>query len=283
MSIFGEPASTSASTQLTKQQTQLVGMGMPHARRYARRPNKALKLQGDTVVDTNAQQTQGQDMALQAASGQQQQLADAGTNASRFLLTDVLRPESNPALAGYIDAATRPIQQKLMEETMPGLRSGAAVAGQYGSTRQGIAEGLASGRASTAIGDTSARIASEGYGQGLDAMTKALGLLPSTQAAALAPAVTTSGVGDVRQQMAQRELDAQQYKRIYNAQVPLSKAQNLIGLASGTPGGSTTTTTTGGSSLLQGALGGAGIGNALLPGIGGLAGGGIGALLSLFD
>lgn len=280
MGLLGGSTTTKNQTILNPQQKALVGLGMPAAKKYAM-TNPTISGKTPMVAGFTAPQMQGQNMALAAAKGGQQNLANESADTSKFLLHDVLFPGSNPALAGTIDAATRPIQQNLMEETLPGLRSGAAVGGQYGSSRQGLAEGLASGRASQAIGDTGAKVANANYQAGLDAMTKALGLVPQTQAAQLAPAVTTSGVGEVQQGQKQDTIDANLARQMYNKNAYITKAQNLIGLASGTPGGGTSSSATGKTGLLSGALGGASLGAKLFPGVAGAAGGaGIGALLA---
>jgi len=65
------------------------------------------------------------------------------TNAMSRLLSG--RPDTT-----YLDQQTNAIQQNaarnLMENVMPGLRSQAVISGQYGGSRQGLAEGLAMSR-----------------------------------------------------------------------------------------------------------------------------------------
>ena len=118
-----------------------------------------------------------------------------------------------------IASAAAPIWQGLAESALPNIRGGAVTTG-YGGSRQGIAEGLASGRAAQEVGRQGQGIATSladaGYGRGLDAMGKALGLTSQIQGAQAAPAESmrtaaglageqvnpalwTSGVGDVRQ------------------------------------------------------------------------------------
>ena len=144
--------------------------------------------------------------------------------------------------------------RNLTESTLPAIRSGATGSGQFGGTRQGIAEGLASGRASQAIGATSAGIANQGYQTGIDAMTKSLALLPQTQQAQLAPALATSGVGDVRQNMSQQLLGEQNLYEQYPQLLPLLLGQTFTGLGASIPaqGSTTTGTASRGNPLLQG-------------------------------
>lgn len=278
MGLLNGSTTTKTETILTPHQKALQNMAMPYAKEYAKR-NMQIPKKATLVQPMNALQKQGQNMALDAAKGAQTDIAKNAAGGSDFLLNKALFPETNPALAKTIDAATRPIQQNLMEETLPGLRSGAAVSGNYGSSRQGIAEGLASGRASQAIGDTGAKVANANYQAGLDAMTKALGLAPQTQAMQATPGLTVSGVGEVQQAQKQAERDANLARYFFNNQIPLTKATNLTALANGQPGSTTATSSSGSTGLLQGALGGAGLGSAI-PGIGTIGGAGIGALLA---
>lgn len=95
--------------------------------------------------------------------------------AQDFLLSgDVLSPDSNPYLKQTADAAVGSLADTLNNEVLPNIRRGATSAGQYGSTRQGIAEGLAIQDFLGEAGNVSADIYSGGYGQGLDAYSGAL-------------------------------------------------------------------------------------------------------------
>lgn len=66
----------------------------------------------------------------------------------------------NPYLKGMYDAGMRGINQQYNEQVLPNIRSGAMGAGQYGGSRQGIAEGIAA-RGLTA---TSSDFANQLYG-----------------------------------------------------------------------------------------------------------------------
>lgn len=275
------------STELTPDQKDLVKLAMPGLKEYAANPPK---LPGySRVAGFDPLQTQGQNMAL-GATGAQQSQADAAGSANQFLLGAALNPDSNEYLGRYIDAATRPITQQLTQSTLPAIRSEAATTGNFGSSRQGIAEGLASQAASQAVGDTTAKIASDAYGQGLTAMGGAVNATPQVMANYLTPGLTTSGVGDVRQGLTQAQLSEKAGDFNYNQLAPYLTSSDLLAAAYGVPGGSTTSTASGpGTSLLGGAMGGASLGSALgsvIPGIGtgigALGGGALGALLSLF-
>lgn len=125
---------------------------------------------------------------------------------------------NNPYLEPYMQAATRPLEQSLALSTMPGIRSQFTDAGQYGSSRQGVAEGVAQGLTNQAIGDTRAKIASQAYGQGLDQQAKMFALYPQMMQAGLMPGNILSQVGGERQQLAnQFQTDPYQKLREYNS------------------------------------------------------------------
>jgi hypothetical protein len=215
---------------------------MPGLKKAAENPPKAYT--GETVAPFTAPQVQGQQQVLGSAVPAQQTAANNALQQNQFLANDVLFPGTNPALQGYMDAAVRPIYQNLTEQALPAVRQEAIGTGGFGGSRQGIAEGLASRGASQAAGDVSSKIASEGYGQGLDAYVKGLALTPTVQTAQSQPGVTASGVGDVQQARDQALLDQQAQNYYFNQQAPFLTAQQIAGISAGIPGGSTTTSAT---------------------------------------
>ena len=358
-----DPNAKTTEINLTPQQKKLQQLAMPDIKEYAK---SNIKLPAKTVTPFTKEQTTGQNLAL-AAVPQQQQLAGAGSTATKDLLagqpgsagvvsaaptvgnfadpkagtgnflTDgsALNPSTNPALQAAITAATRPMTEALTEDILPAIRGEAVTTGNFGSSRQGIAEGLAAGRTQRQIGDTAAGIANEGYKSGLDAMTKsygdilgtaastygtkegntssrygteqgaktdvfgtntgartnALSLLPQTQQAQTAGAITTSGVGDVKQAQAERNLTEDAGRSLFQQYEPINKARDLLSLMPALPGGSTTSTgpsptTNPLTAGLGGAALGAGIGGAI-PGlalggpIGAIGGGALGILSSI--
>lgn len=275
----GGPSKTTQTTkvELSPEQRKILQTAMPYIEQYGNTPLQ--QYGGSQIQGFDPLQEEGQEMAL-AAAKKQQETADQASQATKFLLNDVLSPDSNPYLRQYIEAATRPINEQLTQGTLPSIRGEANTAGQFGSSRQGIAEGLAAQGASRAIGDTTAGIATTAYGQGLDAQGRALALAPQTQAMQAQSAITTSGVGDVRRNMDQARL-TEEISRFYNEQMlPYIQGSQLAGLVGAIPGGGTTTTASGAQgnplmSGLGGAASGAALGSSIMPGIGT----GIGALL----
>lgn len=234
-----------------------------------------------SVAPIQPSQTAGANQAI-ADAGTQTQIAQNAANLQAFLTNpNLLNPATNPAEQAAIDAATKPIYQQLTEATLPALRSGAAGAGQYGSSRQGIAEGLASQAASQAAGMTGAQISNADYQAGLDAMTRAMGISPSIGTEQTQGATTTSGAGDYLQNLQTQQDQERLQRAFYNMGLPLSQAQNLTNLAAAQPGAGVTAQATGSPSLFNTALGGASLGSGIAPllGMSGAAGGGIGAAL----
>lgn len=74
---------------------------------------------------------------------------------------------SNPWLSAAADAMTSQVNNNLQRNLLPGIGRGAVANGLYGSSRQGIAEGLAMGDASQGLANSLAGMYSNAYGQDL--------------------------------------------------------------------------------------------------------------------
>ena len=79
---------------------------------------------------------------------------------------------NNPMLDNMFDAGARKINQNFAENTMSQIGDGAQAAGQYGSSRQGIAEGIAGRGVADATGDLAANLYGGAYNQGFGAMSQ---------------------------------------------------------------------------------------------------------------
>lgn len=231
---------------ITPEQRVLLDAAIPNLLQYAATPPTL----SNRVAPTTQATTTGYNLAT-GAIPTQQGIVGSGANASQFLTSgEALDPRTNPGLAGTIDAAVRPIYQNLTESVLPSIRgdsamsSSGAPSANYGGSRQGIAEGIATRGASTAAGDVAQKTAFSGYTSALDAMTKALGLVPSTAGAQTIPAGTSAAVGDAQQAQAQSEINASDQISNYNALLPFLTGSNLLGLVNQIPGGGTTSTGT---------------------------------------
>lgn len=239
---------------------------------------------GQTVASQTPETTQAQQMLTQQATGGSQQVADASTNAAVFNLGAGRDVASNPYLQAAITGAIRPTYQQLTDVALPAIGSNAEAHGQYGSSRQGVAEGLAISRANQSAGDIAARMSSEGYMTGLDNATKTLALAPTVQQAGSMPASQLDAVGQQKQAYNQALIDAEMNRWNYAQNEPWMTAQNYQQILQGSFGGSATTTSPSAQvNPAMSAVGGAAMGYALAPmlGVAGPVGAGIGAIAML--
>lgn len=293
-----QPTQTTTN-QLSPEGKQIFDLTFPKAQSFAANTMERPPFQ--TTLPFNPNQVAGQNATL-AGAGNQAEAYDFARQAAGSLVGGLERdpntmswdPSVNPQLQSAITAAQRPLYENLTEQILPNIRDTAVMQG-YGGSRQGIAEGLAAGRTQRAAGDTAAKIVQDlystninatgqRYGQNVNALLGAAGLLPTLQQGAITPGVSISNVGDVQQGQQQAQLD--EALRNYNWDVnrvgDLAQAQELMNLLQGFPGGSNVTTanmpkTSTGQTL--GTLGGAGLGLALGGPMGGIAGSAIGGSL----
>lgn len=226
------------------------------------------------------------------------------TSSNIFSDPGIWNTAANPGLDAAITAAQRPTWQALTDTALPAIRTGEITAGGYGGSRGQIGEGLATSRAFQTASDQAAKIAEDEYaanlaavnsryatniganvtqrGQTLSDLLATYGLAPSLQTQQLVPGAAIGTVGDAQQQQAQNELTAQiaQYYQNQPGVVPFLQSQQVLQLLQGLPGGSVTSTgNTPTPNPITGALGGAATGAAIgsvIPGLGTLAGAGIG-------
>lgn len=276
-----QQTTTTVTNELSPEQRQLLNLAMPVAERFVQNPPTFFP--GPTVAPFSPLETEGQQAALAFAREQLPGIVGAPTQGLQFLTSgDVLRPESNPALQAAIEAAIRPLHQTFGQQILPGIRGEAQLAGQFGGSRQGVAEGIASQALLQGVGDVSARMQSEAYQTALDNMTRALAFAPGIVGLGLLPSDVISAVGGQQRGMEQALINEQIQRHAAEQLLPFQAAQQVAGLAFGMPGGGTTSTSlipgTQQPSALQRGLGGAAAGAALgsmlgFPGIGGVVGG----------
>lgn len=217
-----------------------------------------------TVAPVNPLQTQAQNMALQTAMTQQAPFASNTAGANNFLLGPVLDPRSNPSLQMYGNYLTDTMTRAFNEDVLPQIRSGAVAAGQGGSTRQAIAEGIATDRFQQNLGGTLASLYNSAYGQGLDALTRGTALAPQTMGLMQMAPATVSAVGAEQRAFDQAALDDMVARWNFNQSAPWQELSQYAQLVTGGFGGtSTTEQPSAQSNPLLGAAGGALSGAAL--------------------
>jgi len=290
------PKAPSTTTQTNKvelspEQKQIFQLAFPSMKDYA--SSNISLFPGSGIANFNPLETAAQSGAI-ASGAQGQQLANAAAASQNFLLSpDQLNPDTNPFLKAQGDAIAQSTTRNLMESILPGIRSGTQITGgQYsgGQTKEGIATGLAVGRTSDAIASNLAKLYGDAYSNGLKTMTTAQANNPTTMQSLLFGPSVEGQVGSQLRSMDQAKLDEQMNRYMLEQQLPLMKAQDLIGMINGMPGATGVSTVTGAQPKatglmagLGGAATGAGLASTLFPAMAGAGpvGAGLGLLASL--
>lgn len=188
--------------------------------------------------------------------GAQQALLSAGQQvgasmpqvqqALNFGLTGALDVNNNPYLAQAVQAAINPVTQAYSGAggTLSQIRTGAEEKGQFGGSRQGIAEALASRDYMQKVGDISSKMYSDAYSKGLDASIKSLSLVPETFQSYTLPSSWQSAVGAQQEsyQSTQEAYDAA--AREWQMNAPWLGLQNYANIVFGGGSGGGTTSST---------------------------------------
>lgn len=91
---------------------------------------------------------------------------------------------NNPAMRAMADSVATQYNNNLAQNILPQIRSGAQAAGQYGGSRQGIAEGLAIGQSNQGLAGALANMYGNAYSQAQNNMYGATTNLANQQFAA---------------------------------------------------------------------------------------------------
>lgn len=133
--------------------------------------------------------------------------------------------------------AARVPTRAFQEQVLPSIRSGAQMAGQYGGSRQGIAEGIASRGLSEALAGQQVGLAQTAASEALQQRRSGMGMLPMMAGLGQMPYQLQSQVGAQRQGMEQAQL-SEQAQQFY---APLQQLQAFQGLIGGGYGGTQST------------------------------------------
>lgn len=273
-------------TQLSPEQKQLLGMAIPLAQRTGNSSIAAPNFSGIAPLDFRT--IQGANSLYGTAQGMANFVPQLMQRQSWAMDPNQVFNQ-NGALDTAIKAAQRPLVDQYQSQIMPTIRSSSADAGAYGSSRQGVAEGIAARSLMNQLGDVSATMSNAAFDTSMDTFSKALALAPQSMQAGQIPAMMMDASGRTFQDQQQMGLDEAVQKHYANMLLPLQIGQNIAGMAFGMPGSNVSTATGPGaqqpSALMRGLGGastGASIGNMIVPGAGGAVGAGIGALIGLF-
>lgn len=169
-------------------------------------------------------------------------LPQAKTSFGSLLNSDLV---NSAELQAAIQSATRPVQEQLERYTIPTTQDAAVAAGQLGSSRQGIAEGLARSDANQTMADTASNLSYGALMQDQNNKQFATSALPTFLQTLTAPSTLLTTTGAARE--------------AYDLQAKSSEANNLSLLsqivAMFNPGVNSTTTSRGSSGGIGSTLG----------------------------
>ncbi len=282
----GQPAQQTSTTvtqqELSPQQQQLLELAVPFAETFGQQPLQLFP--GQTIAPRGPLELEGQQLAIDLARSGLPDFLGPIAGGQQFLSSGAaLFPQTNPALQAATEAAVRPLTQAFEQNILPNIRGEANLAGQFGGSRQGIAEGIAGQGLLQSVGDVSATMQSQAYQTALENMTRSLFAAPGITGLTTLPSDILSTVGAGNRAFEQAQINEQVQRFSTEQLLPLLQAQGLAGLAMGLPGGQTIAQSTGPSPFgttspwqtgFAGAAGGAALGGMFgQPLLGGILGG----------
>ena len=103
---------------------------------------------------------------------------------------------NNPYVQNMLSANRGEVQDKLMQDVLPGIAGGASQIGMLGSSADALMRGRAIGDAATGLSRTNANMMLGAYGQGLGAQQNALGMTGNLMSAYGMPGQVVEGYQD---------------------------------------------------------------------------------------
>lgn len=191
-----------------------------------------------------------QNLAVSNAAAAQNSINQINNGVS-YGLNQAMDVGSNPFLEKAMQAAIRTNTNNFSDAggVLSQIRSGAAQAGQTGSSRQGIAEGLAAARLNQTNADTVATMASDAYNKGQDTFAKTLMFAPQALEAGMTPVNWLSSVGAQKENLGAEMENYDANARMWGLNAPWAPLQNYASIVFGgaTPGTSSTSSQGGNS------------------------------------
>jgi hypothetical protein len=233
---------------------------------------------GSAGFDPVANMTQGQQSGITGMGNTGSSLANLYAGQGQESL-DAYLGKYDPNATGVNDAISNANQQSQYDfETgqMGNIRQGATDAGQFGSSRAGIAEGLARGQLARSQATNAANMTYQDQQQFNNNRLNTLNNLSSITKGLGSGSALEYDAGALDQQQQQKELQGQLEKWGYENNVNANDLLAYKQMISGDMGGTTVSKApkTGGSGIgsALGAVGGFALGNMIAPGVGGMAG-----------
>lgn len=198
---------------------------------------------GAKPVGFSPETTVAQNLAVQNAASAQNSVGQINQGVN-YGLTTAMDVDNNPYLQKAMKAATQQIDQSYTDAggVMSGIRTDATNAGQYGGSRQGIAEGLASGRHDQAVANATSTMATDAYNKGQDTFAKTLTFAPQAIEASNIPVNMLSSVGAQKENLGTEQANYEANKAMWGLNSPWAGLQNYASIVYGGATPSTTTT-----------------------------------------
>jgi hypothetical protein len=180
---------------------------------------------GSTVAGFSPEQTKSFDMTMARATE-----GNKTMNAAEGWAQDTLAGKYSG------DPYQGQVFNNISSQVMPKVNSQFTGAGRYGS-------GAHAGTATRALTESFAPYASQMYQQGMDRMQAAAGMAPMFAQDDYNDIGAIQGVGDMKQRLAQGEIDDAKARYDYAQDLPANKLGQYMGFIGGNYGGTTTSAT----------------------------------------
>jgi len=222
--------------------------------------NGATPYPGARPVGPSASTLAGQNLLTNNAAAAQALLPGAASALGTALTAPNI--EQNPFAMRAIDAALGRVTNQYTDPNgvLANIRGGASGAGQYGGSRQGIAEGIAAREYGNTMADTAANMATTMYGQGLDTMTRGIALAPTVMQAGQIPASMLSAVGTQQEGFQQANENYRAEADTWNINQPWQNLSTYASFINGSPQAPQSNNTNNWLQAIGGGLAGWGLG-----------------------
>lgn len=287
LDIFGGGNDTQTTTQApwAPLQPYLTGGIFPEAQRlFEQGPSEYYP--GQTYAGFDPLQEQSQQMGVDyAQSGLGGILDPTMSSFQNAVSGGLMSPDSNPYMQQSIQSMADKVKENMALSGISQNEDSAQSAGQYGSSRHGLADYLTRKNANEVIARNTNDMLMGGYNTGLNAMMNSMQMAPQMGQLGMAPSNLLNRIGGERQGMNQMGITEDVNRFNFQQNAPWENLGRYAGALQGNylgSGAETTSPVTGGSPL-SGLLGGATAGAGVMEAMGStnpwIAGGG--ALLGL--
>jgi len=253
MGLFGGGSKSKSYSQQSSSSQYSPGvwsMAEPYMKKFYEFATQASQqapqyYQGDTLAKQSPWTQEGQTALGQAGRMQDYQLGQAMPAWQQALnATDIANNQQVQGMASAMrgsmgadfDSAVRRLNQNMTQVALPAARSGAALRGGIGGSRQALAEAVAMRENQGQMADfrnqqtaqhnqALADLYNQSYNTGVGARTAALGMTGAMQQAAGAGADTRLRAGGLQEARQQQEIDADRERFEYYRDYPARMAQ----------------------------------------------------------